>query len=321
MAYQTHVISAITDIPAKVHAFATSIGMTVTGTTAAPIVARPGGSTIGFKLEATVSGYDHSLTWTGQDAVVTSKAKIVSPKMYGTTAVPLVSLPSKLHLFGKSSPKAFLAIVIEYGDNLFRHLYFGTMEIAGSYTGGEVVSGASFKSSPNGYDYPMSFRPSHNYLFSARGRLFPIAESGGLRAVHASNPVSWRRFFGSENYLPSVDMGNGAALGGFSDDVNDGYVARGRSPFAGVTVLAPINLLASMPLTGDSYYVPLGRPAGIRMVNMQDIDPGAQIALGTDNWRAFPVFSKSASQTVQQASGGWGAGETSYFVGYAYPEA
>lgn len=321
MAYQTNAISAITDIPALVHAFATTIGLTVTGTTSAPIVARPGAGTIAFRLDAAISGYDHSLTWTCQDPVATSKAKIVSPKMYGTTAVPLVSLPSRVHLFGKSSPKAFLAIVVEYTDNLFRHLYFGTMAAAGSYTGGEIISGASFRSSPNAYDYPMSFRPAHNYLFSARGRLFPIADSGGLRVVHAGNPTPWRRFYGSVNYLPSVDMGNGVALGGFSDDLNDGYVARGRSPFSGVSILVPCNLMASMPLTGDSYYVPLGRPAGIRMVNMQDLDPGSTLALGADQWRVFPVFSKSSSQTVLQASGGWGAGETSYFVGYAYPEA
>lgn len=39
---------------------------------------------------------------------------------------------------------------------------------------------------------------------------------------------------------------------------------------------------------------------------------------GSDVWKVLAAFSKSESSTVGQVTSGWGAGETSGMVGYAY---
>jgi hypothetical protein len=306
--FEQHAITAMADIPPLVAAFAADAGWTVVGTT----LTRAGGG-LSFTLAAAIAGYDHTLTWTNG----VNNARIVSPKLGGTASVPVVSIPSKVYLFGDAD---FIAIVVEYGFNSYRHLYLGNMVKAGDYTGGEVISGCTPLASNSGSSYPMSFRAAA-YLFAARQTVHSSANCGGVNVSHVDNPTQWRKFSGPVNDATPLDgFNNATALGGYVDDINDAYVARGRSSYAGAQILVPINLYASMPITGDTRFAPLGHPAGVRMVNMADIDPAGTFMIGAETWQCFPALAKSVSTTVAQTSGGaWAVGETSYLVGYAYP--
>lgn len=318
MAYQESVVSSMGEIPELVATFAATAGWTVTGTAASPILTRPGGG-LSFQLTDSVSGNDHILAWTqtgGSQA--TTNARVISPKLNGTSGSPVVSIPSKVHLFGDTEPEPFLVIVIEYGFNSYRHLYLGNMVKAGAYTGGEVISGAQPPASNSPFSYPMSYRFGQ-YLFKGqRDDVVPVANRGGVYCPHASNPTSWRRFYSAA--WPFFNQNDSTyAIGGFLDDINDGYVARGRSPFAGVQILTPINLYASIPTTDDTVFAPLGHPAGVRMINMADMEPGAEFVIGSQTWMCFPAWAKNG-QTVNRSAAGWGEAETSYHVGYAYPK-
>lgn len=318
--YQQSSITAITDIPALVYAFAAGAGWTVTGTSSAPILTRPGGG-LSFQLTASISGFDHMLSWAqsgGSEA--TSNARIYSPKVNGAFSTPNVSIPNKVHLFADTVPEAFLGIVIEYSFNSFRHLYLGNLVKASAFNGGEVISGATAKS---GRDFfPYYFREAQ-FLFAAAngGSLIGSANSGGVYVNDAANPTKWRQFSRRADFSFPYSVDGSEALGGFTDDINDGYLARGRAAFAGVQPMVPMNLYAGVPVTGDSTFSPLGYPAGIRMVNMLDLEEAGEFTIGSQTWKYFPVFTKSAATSISQSSGGgWGAGETSYYVGYAYPK-
>lgn len=303
MAYSSHSVTAITDIPALVFTFAAANGFTVAGSTVD-----------GFTLTAAIASYDHTLTWSKGGA---PNARIRSPKLGGTASVPTVSIPSTLHLFGATGD--YLAIVIEYGPNLFRHLYLGYTEALGNYTGGAVVSGTAFFNSSSAVSYPIGYRDSrHQYLFSANQSGIAAGECGGVNVVHADNPVAWRQFKGPTSSTPSTAWAGTEVLGGFRDDVNDGYIARALSSYAGVNLLVPINLYATKGTGASAQFVPLGRPAGVRAVNMDGVEPGQEILIGSTTWKVFPAFTKSESDTVGVITGGWGAGETSGMVGYAF---
>ena len=312
--FEEHAITALTDIGPLVDTFADDAGWTVTGTSANPILTRAGGG-MSFRLDAAVTGYDYTLSWNDTGATATSNARFVSPKLNGTSSVPVVSVPSKVYLFGNED---FIAIVVEYGFNSYRHLYLGNMEKAGSYTGGEVIGGCTPATGSASHHFPIDYR-DHSYLFEAQQRVHASGNCGGVHVVHADNPTPWRRFRGANDTTVMDSFDNTCALGGFGDDVNDGYIARGRSSYAGAQILVPLNLYASMPITGDTLFVPLGSPLGIRAVNMADIDPAATFLLGADTWQCFPAFAKSVATTVGQGGAGWAAAESSYLVGYAYP--
>ena len=144
-------------------------------------------------------------------------------------------------------------------------------------------------------------------------------QSGGVHAVHANNANSWRRSFAAAHDL--IEFLDTEVYGGFKDDINDGFVAFGISPFAGSSILTPINLYAPRNPGVGVGFAPMGRPAGVRMVNMRDLNPGSQIVVGAVNWRVFPAFSKNASVNPgNPTAGNYPTFESSHYVGYAYPE-
>lgn len=300
---EQHAITALSEIPPLVNTFAADAGWTVTGTSASPIVTRAGGDKSFQLVDAT-----GTLTWTGTDG----SARVLSPKLNGTASTPEISDPSKVYLFGDDT---FIAIVIEYAFNSYRHLYCGNLEKAGTYDGGEVISGCTPLTTASVGSFPLSYRDAQ-YLFNGRQTINAANLSGGVNL-----PDGWRKFRTTSSAAPMGNFDATGVIGGFLDDINDGYLARGRSAYAGAQILVPINLYAPMPITGDTLFAPLGHPAGVRMVNMADIDPAATFTIGSTTWQCFPAMTKTAATTVAQGTGGgWAASDTSYYIGYAYPQ-
>jgi hypothetical protein len=316
MAYQNFTVTSLAVIPALVAAFATSNGWTVNSSNPTePTFTHPTfGAAVPFRLKSPAVD---KLTFEAASAPSTiPSSTIVSPKLSQGSFVPLIPPPTVLHVFCAQTPEPHIALVIEYGYNLYRHLYFGYMEKIGGYTGGEVVGAANSTFTT----YPVPFyNITNQYLFGSLQNQFASIESGGVRAVHASNPEPWRKFRTS-GALSAFD--NNHALGGYLDGINDGFVQLGKSPFAGGAILTPINLYAVRNPGINVGFAPIGRPSGVRMVNMEDLAPGAQIAVGLENWRVFPAFSKNVSPSGGVPAGGFPycTFESSYYVGYAYLE-
>lgn len=342
--YEVHSISAITDVPALVGTFAALLGFeTDLSTPTQPIIRRPQGGdsnsgsnsafeasdAIPFRVTASVAGSTHTLTVAGYQDDAESNSAInalqVGSAVFASPVVgagsPAVVLPTQVHLIGALTPEPYIGIIVEYGTNLYRHMYIGNMEKIGDYQGGEVISctdGPGNASSTRTY-YSMNMK----YLFSGRQNRRAAAESGGVHVDHADNAYSWRFFAASTatNSTPLLSFPVNSVIGGFNDAINDGYLARGRSPFANQQMLVPINLYNPDNLVGDVEFVPIGKPAGIRMVNMQDLEPGQEIVVGGMLWRVFPSHSRRFESTMPESTD-VGSNppefETSLWVGYAY---
>lgn len=355
MTYSVHAVTAITEIPALVKAFADTLGFTTTRAGATSVTVKhptyTGART--FRVFVDNEGTGGTLREriaVGCDAPGANKAWAESPKLNRTQAnlasAVAIERPSKLYLFGALSGGAmdsgstFIAGVIEYGYNLYRHFYLGYAEKITGYRGGEIITGSAFwpvqhwSSSTGTLEYDAVAANgylSHAYPFSsANSRDAAYFQNGGMYIDHAANPSPWREFanngeWGSSGLDASFrTYGGKLVLGGFKDSINSGYMAAGKAAYAGVQMLTPVNLYIGKQQSGSQYFQAVGRPAGVRMVHMEDLEPGAQVTVGSSVWQVFPVFSKSekTASTKDAAVGakdaGFPSGNTSRYVGMAY---
>ncbi|HLP67780.1 MAG TPA: hypothetical protein VK181_09700 [Rhizobium sp.] len=317
--YEQHNVSAMTDIPAIVGDFANYLGFDVDlGTPTTPIVAVPESDALPFKLTASAS----TLQWQVETPLlfpqVTSKAVLTSPKLSGAPNIPA---PTKIHLFGDMTPRPYLAVVVEYTPNLFRHLYLGSMEKLGNYSGGEIIgaNGGPINSSGSSLDW--RDQAAVKTLFQGASSLYVAGDSGGVNIVHGDVATPWKQFRApTSNIGPFDDFTDVMALGGFGDSINDGYVPRARSPFASVNIFAPINIYIAKPVIADTSFIPVGRVPGIRHVNMQDLPVAAMIEVSNEKWHCFPALSRRAETSMPVGTNNWRQYETSNWFGYAYRE-
>src|SRR5262245_47611932 len=145
MAYSEHLISSMEDIPALFATFAESVGWIVGSTSDGLATVRhptlPNAAE--FAIYAIIAGLSHDLVVTRVDTTPTQTAyecRTRSPILGHPAAT---RIPSKLYLFGNLVPEPFLIATVEYGFNLYRHVYVGNMEKLGSYDGGEVFSASN----------------------------------------------------------------------------------------------------------------------------------------------------------------------------------
>ena len=308
--YSTHLISSMLDIPPLVADFAYALGLDVDESNPdQPIISfldptQPAA----FRVRATASGSYHYLYAEPENTPdFAASCWTASPFIDSVTLAP-----TNLHLIGGMAPVPWFAIVIQFGANNFRHMYIGNMEKLGNYTGGEVISSCSGPTVVNPGDVTYL---SNRYLFAARNGEGTDTTRGGVLLSHADSSTDFRAFDGPDTIQALSGFTQGQVIGGFGDGVNDGYLARGRSPFSGVNPLIPINLYAPIPLVGDTSFRPIGHPAGVRMVHMQDLAVGARVEIAGEYWRCYPAISRDL-ETVYPSGGK----QTSYMIGYAYFE-
>jgi hypothetical protein len=322
MSYNTFSISALADIPSIVGTQAAGEGWTVDSANPnQPLITHP--TLLGavqMRLRSTEVSLDEDLIFeTAPSPGTNPSARIRSPKL-GNNSVPN---PTTLHLFCKLTPEPYIAIVVEYGFNSYRHLYFGYLEKVGTFTGGEVLAAATYDESTSLIQVFNEYSNRLNqYLCRGSTIRWSALQCGGARVVHANNPSAWRKFCQGQ-ILSGLDrFGGDEAYGGYFDGVNDGYLLWGKSSFVASNILVPINLYLPRNPGSTAYFAPVGRLAGVRMINIKDLDPGTQISVSTDNWRVFAAFSKrdeikptGTSPNIRPDF------ETSRYFGYAYSEA
>lgn len=324
MSYQTNSITALADIPAIVGTFLAGLGWTVDSSNPnIPKFTHPslGGAEQHQLRQNTVSNNRDLILERVSTPTSVSWCFIRDPKLnVGGSLV--VQNPTTLHLFGSMTPEPYFCIVVEYGFNSYRHLYFGYLERLGFTGGGEVKGAANpHQVSAVGARTYWQDRASQ-YLFRGRCGYATTGTMGGARIPHANNPNEQRFFNGNQGPLNSLDDFDADEIyGGFGDGINDGHVVYGRSPFAGINILVPMNLYCVLDPGANTSLIPVGRPPGVRMVNMTDLEPASQIVVGGNNWRVFPAFRKSLNLFPPYVTGqNWPTEETSYLFGYAYPE-
>lgn len=351
MTYSVHPITSLSDIPSLVKSFADTLGWTTTLESATSITVKhptyTGARVFGVTSE---SGGSHpstsyeqiKLTCDGSDSTY---ARCISPKLNptqaATSAAVVIVQPTKLHLFGNlsggptDSGLSFIAGVIEYGYNLYRHFYLGYLEKISAFDGGEVITGSAcwitqYDNFSTGATISRRFDDYKEmvYPFKAHNGN-TVWNNGGLYINHVGNAQPWREFAIRSDInssgLQAILSTNihKLVLGGFRDSINEGYMLAGKAPYSGVQVLTPINLYIGKKVGTTAYLQAVGRPAGVRLVHMEDLQPGDEITIGTSVWRVFAVFSKSSKSSFGLVSTGsgqyhWPTENSSHYVGLAY---
>ena len=330
MAYREYSINALADIPAIVAAFATEVGWNVFdgATLRHPNYEGNGPGGLAFKLTNSVDGLNHFLRWECVTAGFTDKRAAIRSPIYSTAAAPTVNttqLPTKLFLISMLTPEPYIAIVVEYGYNLYRHLYLGFMEKIGNYRGGEVIGASNgFYGQISGTEY-WNNDTYHQFLFTCNQGIWTPEASGGVHVSHADNASPWRHF----KYKARIDttgnwtnwLAGNEAFGGFLDSFNDSYPDKGKNSLAGANVLSPINLFATQLVTGDIRFIPIGNPAGVRLINVEELEAQAVAEVGGETWYTFACHRKSSDLYDRgpiPSGSRYPASETSYYLGYAY---
>lgn len=300
-------ITTIQDIPQLLATFADSAGFSAAMQAGGACrVTLPGGAdTYDFVVTA------DTMSWTGPNASKLVKAVSHVPMLKEGASGLIAATPTKVFFFANSGAAPYLAMVVSFGYNRYRHLYLGRIEKVGAYGGGDVISATQ----PVGGFYTTSFGDFGNYnrgqfLFASRYQRPFIGEHGGVKVQHASNPQLWRAFKDDDGQTYAQDR----VLGGFGDGFNDWQLARGRSSYAGSNLLVPINLF--MPVDGEAF-APIGTPNGVAGVNMQDILPEAQVKVGNLGYRVFPAWVRTELAAEWVLPNGY-VPENSFYVGYAY---
>ncbi len=322
--YQQNIISALSEIPALAGDFAEDLGFDRTGVCVLRHPDYMGGGPGG--LTFTLTEGSNRLTWTcgspGNQAYVRQPilANESFPAGYNVE-------PTKVFFIGMLEPEPYMAIVIQFGFNFYRHLYMGFMEKFGDYEGGEVISGHNgphvTQLSPT-LDW-LSTSLLHPLFGSNQTSLNTRTDCGGVHIDHADNPNPWRNFRSAGTVTSSFnpDMFDGAeAVGGFNDGYNDMMVAYGLSNLAGASVMAPINLFASQPVSEEVRFRPIGRPAGVRLINIANLSPESTNTIADETWYSFAALSKRDETLMPNylgvSSTKYRLFETSRNLGYAY---
>ena len=277
--------------------------------------------------DVTALTYYDRLVWSCTEAGP-MPAAAYAPRFQSGAATPTSPAPTKVHLFGALTPEPYLAAVIEFGYNQYRHLYLGHTVKASGFTGGEVISGQAVGSgTTSNQDLngdPARFYGSMADLFSG-SQNHNATHCGGVRVVHANNAAPWRSFYKNATWNASFEttmaaQGATIALGGYQDPVNYGYVATGRAPYSAQTVMPPVNLYIGQLVGGFSRFQHIGYPPGVRLALLDGLDPGQEVPVGDEVWMVFPALRKA--NTGRMLSGAtspyWPVDESSALRGYAY---
>jgi hypothetical protein len=321
--YQQVFLTSVLDIPEQIGLFADLVGWNVDlSNVQQPILTHP--SFVGalpIRVRAAITGTNNQnrdLIFEVQNPVATSTAITRSPKLAGTANNPTVPAPTSIHLFGDIT-NPFIACVVEYGNNLYRHSYLGYVDKTFNYNGGEIIAGSAGPDSTTAANVFYA-EDLVKYLFTGKSSVFPANTSGGMHLNHPNSAIAWY-----QNRIPLTGNGfasftNNMVLGGYRDGFNDPYAARGQSSYAGAAVLTPINMFIGQPITGDVRFIPVGNPHGVRLVNVRNLANGQVLNIGGELWRVFPAISKRPETQMPLGGGNYRQFETSFEVGYAYKE-
>ena len=321
MSYVQQNISDINDIPGMIVSFANARGWT----TGASSVTVPGGRTFDLSTNKAGTPVDgvHKLIIT-DNADASRKLHVNSPQLAGTSGSPTMKAPTKLHMFGNNTPWTntvpYIAVVVEYGFNNYRHFYIGKINKRGSFTGGDILSG-NF----HGWN---STSGAVNWTDSMNRRLFGAFfsgdenASGGVVVDHTDNINVWRKFrFFSTQSDRFLDLEGKEVFGGHGDGINDPLVKASYASFSASTILVPVNLYGSDGDDGVNFTIhPIGHVEGASLCDMRNIEVGDSVLVGSQTWRVFPEFRKSTEVSYTKTQGFYWDNELSYMTGIAYRE-
>ena len=203
-------------------------------------------------------------------------------------------------LFGGSD---YLHMVIRPVAGVYKHIGIGRLDKgAASYTGGEYAVATFWQN--YSADINDSGNGDHHLAFDAGAGSQLVADDAKWSHVRADldgGSPEWRAF---------AELGAGSlalrALGAYRDfsdgDFYNDIVKRTPNDLNGQVILHPIRPHA---LLANSNYKRLGQVPDLRLVYLTNVEPEAQLVIGSDTWHCFPVIQKNGAAGTPN-SGSWG---------------
>jgi len=194
-----------------------------------------------------------------------------------TTSHWLLS-PCIQYYFFTNATGDYIHVAIETVQNEFEFFAFGALIKQGAYTGGFYVEGKHWAHSSSWSDWDSSGHHSlfDAYSYSGNNRLGHILVNEGLQ--------SWYEV--RERDTPYND---GFIIG------DTRFRALSAPYLLEITYADRPPLWPIIPMYNDpnGYTIPLGHVPDMRSVSIKNVDPGAIISLGTDEWLIFPQAKKN----------------------------
>lgn len=217
------------------------------------------------------------------------------------------------HFFtGSTSDGRYCHIVVEGTAGVFWHLSFGTLEKAGTFTGGQYMTGLHVDSVGN-VMWPFQFGNP-----TSRGTQWVRCDEF-FTSVGQTTDGGTSRWF--------EDIGNAHNIGG-SQGLYRGYYMGGLIPYSQRTPFGPNLILvwnSTSPSAPTTNYKILGHVPDLRLCSMDGRESSETITIGSDTWHIFPVHRKTTdgvSTTSSAYVNTWVAGSApnndSNIAGFAY---
>lgn len=247
------------------------------------------------------TGYSGASAWYNQAGVPQG----LSSK-YMTAGIQRVTGAIPTYHFFAHNSGANIVCVVEYSAGFFQYFAFGVLAKYGSFTGGDYFIGSdtgvsSFAWGSSFLSPPLGFISSPVANTSAAFIKATVDAEAGWKFAqnNAANPTGVRRI------LDNITRFSGG-------------LAIQPNTFNSVSVLVPVKAHCYRDTTNDatSNRSPLGEIPNVFFVTMKTLTPGQQVAVGSDNYRVFPFFTKDATTDTPSSAG---SGHTATY-GYAVQE-
>lgn len=338
MAFSQQSIAAMTDIPPLVDTFAVAQGWTTSVNGSQRVLTNPvTGYQIGIDTQS--GTYDTEIVLeadplNGSPPLRFARAN--QPHLAGSLNNPDISDPTQLFLFGGTeNGQPYIAGVIEFGFNNYRHFYIGTLNKYGVYTGGDVMAANFHRINQDDNRFTLSIT-GNKFMFNGYQDRLSTEDTGIIRVVETEIQTqfpSQELFEFDQDPIASSRDTNpiaGRVFGGNQDRVNSVYTHNAQSHFAAASLIGAPNMYLAFSNTPDRY-LPLGYVSGARLINVANIEPGTQITIAGVNWRVFPEFRRTSEEVISggglngENSGNgsiqsWLDQEVSHYYGMAYAE-
>lgn len=296
MDYETGISTGPADLVSKLSTFATANGWTVASVTGG-LRFNKGGIWVGVHADtADIRLRGGTGTGAGWDSLANNPGYNV---LVNCGAGPFVAY----HLFaGEENGSEYLNAVIEFASGRYRHIAFGDLIKHGTYTGGTFVDGTNWNQSVSWINAPdVQF---HNVICDAN-----VDSGSSMAHVYAdfdSKSNNWVRSMSTAN-VATTTAGCGSVR---SNSINAMFPNLSYARFNLRNLTAPLTYFANR---ASSLRSPIGRIPNMRQVGMANLEPGAILAIGGDEWKCFPIAQRTET---------WGSGsngiESSGMYGYAY---
>lgn len=210
--------------------------------------------------------------------------------------------PFTYFFFADTTPD-YIHGVVEFATGIYRHFSFGTIEKAGSWTGGEYCTAASWDTAAK--SSLTDFR--HYWLFDMLHTSDPY-EAATIHIEGMPNEggsSKWGVAWTGSEATTGLD-GDGNARVRIQGHFRDGYLMNAvgwlrANPNNGFVPMFPIHLYYWDDNPAPDQIMFLGTVPDMRGINIHYLEPEEEFTIGSETWKIFPWTQKSSTGTAEES--------------------